>query len=110
MTAAPLVIEYFAWELAVTALCLTALARVHPLALKLSLLIGLNITVSAFCAMVLSFFHFNSPMAYFVLAAVFSACAIALGWRRRGELLQSLEWRPGYPRGALALWFALASC
>src|SRR5437867_987316 len=105
MSSAPLVLEYWFWEVAVSAVCLVALVRVRPVALKLALLIGINVTLSALCATVLSFLHLNTQAAYLILAAVFSAIAMILAWKDRGRLFDST--RVKHPQPAMLLWFAL---
>ena len=64
-------ISYLFWELAVSLLCLVALAGVRPVAWKLALLIAANITVSALAATALSFLGWNQPASYIAIAAAF---------------------------------------
>src|SRR4029450_13560497 len=93
MTSAPLVFEYLFWELAVSAICLAALVKVPPTALKLALLIGLNVTLTALCATLFSFLHLNTPAAYLTLAALFSAITMILAWKHGPRLFDSMRVR-----------------
>ena len=105
MSSAPLVVEYWFWEMAVSAICLAALVKVPPTALKLALLIGLNVTLSALCATLFSFLHLNTPAAYLTVASLFVAVAMIRAWNRRGQLFDSL--RVERAPEAMLLWFAL---
>ena len=96
-------LAYLFWELSVSALCLATFIRIQPIALKLALAISLNITVSALCATILTFLHLNSPRAYLMLAAVFAAIAVSLGWSR----LEQFRYRTQHTQRAMALWLAL---
>src|SRR6266404_5659986 len=102
-------LAYLFWELAVTAICFHALIQIQPVALRLALVIGLNITLSALCATMLSFLRLNSAGAYLALAALFSALAILLGWRCRERLIDLPPYRVRRRAEAMALWFVLGS-
>ncbi|MEO7649493.1 MAG: hypothetical protein ABIZ80_03430, partial [Bryobacteraceae bacterium] len=93
-------ILYFFWELAVTAICLAALARVESAAWKLGLVLAANITLSALSATAVSFLQWNQPEAYLALAACF--LVVPAVWRT--------PWSAPGPSASLsatAIWFAL---
>ncbi|MGC9948337.1 MAG: hypothetical protein ABSF64_18375 [Bryobacteraceae bacterium] len=107
MSTAPLAIAYLFWELAVTAISLAAVARIRPAALKLSLLICCNITLSALCATVFCFLKLNRPSAYIVSAAVFAGVAILWTWKGRAPTTSPDAPAVAHMPDAMAICFAL---
>jgi hypothetical protein len=100
---------YLLWEFAVTGLCLVWVASVRSLALKVPLLIALNITVSALCAMLLSFLYWNHAFTYLVVAGALAGTAVLIGWKRRAAVFSDLDWAPKRGMESALLWFLLGS-
>jgi len=103
----PLVLAYLFWESGVAAVCLAAVVRFRPLAMRLPLFLSLNILVSGLSAAALSHARSNSPAAYMVLAAVYLASGTALAWNRWRPALKQLARLLQPSLAAFIIWFVL---
>jgi len=100
---------YLFWEAGVSAVCLAAVVRFRPLAMRLPLFLSLNLIVIGLSAASFSHARQNSPAGYLILAAVFLAVGAALAWTHLRPCMRQLARLLQTSPRALAIWFALGA-